>query len=88
MAKRYKELLGPLDVERAKPKTKPPEPYRLADGAGLYLWIPSSGDEGLAVTLSSRRQAPNRDARQVLEGARPGLGAWRSRQSPQPGRGR
>ena len=29
MAKRHKELLGALDVSRAKPKAKP---YRLADG--------------------------------------------------------
>jgi integrase len=40
MAKRYRELLGALDVARAKPKAKP---YRLADGGGLYLWVPSSG---------------------------------------------
>src|SRR5947199_409477 len=40
MAKRYKELLGALEVERAKPKAKP---YRLADGGGLYLWVPASG---------------------------------------------
>jgi len=40
MAKRHKELLSALDVSRAKPKTKP---YRLADGGGLYLWVPTSG---------------------------------------------
>ena len=40
MAKRHKELLGALDVERARPKAKP---YRLADGGGLYLWVPPSG---------------------------------------------
>ena len=40
MAKRHKELLGALDVSRAKPKSKP---YRLADGGGLYLWVPTSG---------------------------------------------
>jgi len=40
MAKRHKELLGALDVSRAKPNAKP---YRLADGGGLYLWVPTSG---------------------------------------------
>jgi hypothetical protein len=40
MARRLRNLLGPLDAERAKPKTKP---YRLADGGGLYLWVPTSG---------------------------------------------
>ena len=40
MAKRHKELLGALDVSRAKPKAKP---YRLADGGGLYLWVPTTG---------------------------------------------
>ncbi len=40
MAKRHRHLLGPLDVARAKPKAKP---YRLADGGGLYLWVPVSG---------------------------------------------
>jgi integrase len=40
MAKRHRELLGALEVARAKPKTKP---YRLADGGGLYLWVPPSG---------------------------------------------
>src|SRR5579864_4277 len=40
MAKRHKELLGALDVARAKPKASP---YRLADGGGLYLWVPLSG---------------------------------------------
>lgn len=44
MAKRHRHLLGPLDVSRAKPKAKPPaKPYRLADGGGLYLWVPLSG---------------------------------------------
>jgi integrase len=32
--------LGPFDVARAKPRAKP---YRLADGGGLYLWVPVSG---------------------------------------------
>src|SRR4030095_4641599 len=36
-AKRHRHLLGPLDVARAKPEAKP---YRLADGGGLYLWVP------------------------------------------------
>jgi integrase len=40
MAKRYRHLLGPLDVARSKPKASP---YRLADGGGLYLWVPPSG---------------------------------------------
>src|SRR5438046_3960027 len=40
MAKRHKELLGALDVSRAKAKSKP---FRLADGGGLYLWVPPSG---------------------------------------------
>src|SRR6266542_2777941 len=40
MAKRHRHLLGPLEVSRAKGKAKP---YRLADGGGLYLWVPSSG---------------------------------------------
>ena len=40
MAKRHRHLLSPLDVSRAKPKKKP---YRLADGGGLYLWVPLSG---------------------------------------------
>jgi len=40
MAKRHRHLLSPLDVSRAKPKQKP---YRLADGGGLYLWVPLSG---------------------------------------------
>src|SRR4051794_12938460 len=29
-----------VEVSRAKPKKKP---YRLADGGGLYLWVPLSG---------------------------------------------
>jgi integrase len=40
MAKRHRHLLGPLEVSRAKPRGKP---YRLADGGGLYLWVPRSG---------------------------------------------
>ncbi len=40
MAKRHKELLTALEVARAKPKA---HAYRLADGGGLYLWVPSSG---------------------------------------------
>src|SRR6476469_5779297 len=40
MAKRHNELLGALDVSRAKPEAKP---YRLADGGGLYLWVPTTG---------------------------------------------
>ena len=40
MAKRHRHLLGPLVVARAKPKASP---YRLADGGGLYLWVPVSG---------------------------------------------
>ena len=40
MAKRLRHMLGALEVERAKPKAKP---YRLADGGGLFLWVPTSG---------------------------------------------
>lgn len=40
MARRHRHLLDPLQVERAKPKSKP---YRLADGGALYLWVPTSG---------------------------------------------
>ena len=40
MAKRHRHLLGPLDVARAKGKAKA---YRLADGGGLFLWVPTSG---------------------------------------------
>ena len=40
MATRHKELIGALDVSRAKPKAKP---HRLADGGGLYLWVPTTG---------------------------------------------
>ena len=47
MAKRHKELLRALDVARAKPKAsrngRGLSPYRLADGGGLYLWVPPSG---------------------------------------------
>jgi integrase len=40
MAKLHRHLLSALDVERAAPRGKP---YRLADGGGLYLWVPGSG---------------------------------------------
>jgi integrase len=40
MAKRHRHLLGPLEVSKAKADAKP---YRLADGGGLYLWVPPSG---------------------------------------------
>lgn len=40
MAKRHRHLLGPLDVARARAKVKA---YRLADGGGLFLWVPPSG---------------------------------------------
>src|SRR4029077_19883891 len=40
MAKRYRHLLGPLEVAKAKGKAKA---YRLADGGGLFLWVPPSG---------------------------------------------
>src|SRR5947209_10275927 len=41
MAKRHRHLLGALEVEKAKPRKN--GPYRLADGGGLYLWVPTSG---------------------------------------------
>ena len=41
MAKRHRHLLGALEVEKAKPRKS--GPYRLADGGGLYLWVPVSG---------------------------------------------
>lgn len=41
MAKRYRHLLGALEVEKAKPRKT--GPYRLADGGGLHLWVPVSG---------------------------------------------
>jgi len=41
MAKRHRYLLGALEVEKAKPRKT--GPYRLADGGGLYLWVPGSG---------------------------------------------
>ena len=41
MAKRHRHLLGALEVEKAKPRKA--GAYRLADGGGLYLWVPSSG---------------------------------------------
>jgi integrase len=40
MAKRHRHLLSPLEASRAKAKAKP---YRLADGGGLYLWVPTTG---------------------------------------------
>lgn len=40
MAKRHRHLLGPLQVAKAKGKAKA---YRLADGGGLFLWVPPSG---------------------------------------------
>src|SRR5215470_16016121 len=40
MAKRHRHLLSPSEVDRAKAKVKP---YRLADGGGLYVWVPPSG---------------------------------------------
>ena len=40
MAKRHRHLLGALEISRAKARSKP---YRLADGGGLYLWVPPSG---------------------------------------------
>ncbi|MFO1398258.1 MAG: tyrosine-type recombinase/integrase [Burkholderiales bacterium] len=40
MAKRQRHLLTDLQVRKAKPKERP---YRLADGGGLYLWVPPSG---------------------------------------------
>src|SRR5262244_2388866 len=44
MAKRQRHLLDALTVANAKPVTKPaPKPYRLADGGGLYLWVPPTG---------------------------------------------
>ena len=41
MAKRHRHLLGALEVEKAKPRKN--GPYRLADGGGLFLWVPVSG---------------------------------------------
>jgi len=41
MAKRHRHRLGALEVEKAKPRKG--GPYRLADGGGLYLWVPVSG---------------------------------------------
>ncbi len=41
MAKRHRQLLGALEVEKAKARKT--GPYRLADGGGLYLWVPVSG---------------------------------------------
>jgi integrase len=41
MAKRHRHLLNPLECERAKPRKG--GPYRIADGGGLYLWVPVSG---------------------------------------------
>ena len=41
MAKRHRHLLGALEVEKAKARKG--GPYRLADGGGLYLWVPVSG---------------------------------------------
>lgn len=44
MAKRHRHLLGSLEVAKAKAKAKAKsKAYRLADGGGLYLWIPTSG---------------------------------------------
>lgn len=40
MAKRHRHLLSPPEAAKAKPKAKA---YRLADGGGLYLWVPPSG---------------------------------------------
>src|SRR3954464_9491203 len=40
MAKRHRHLLGALEVAKAKSKARP---YRMADGGGLYLWVPPSG---------------------------------------------
>src|SRR6516225_3066320 len=40
MAKRHRHLLGALEISRAKARSRP---YRLADGGGLYLWVPPSG---------------------------------------------
>mgnify|MGYP000847565456 CR=1 FL=1 len=40
MGKRLRHLLTALAVDKAKPRAKP---YRLADGGGLYLWVPASG---------------------------------------------
>lgn len=40
MAKRFRHLLGAIEVAKAKAK---PAAYRLADGGGLFLWVPRSG---------------------------------------------
>jgi integrase len=40
MAKRHRHLLGPTEVSKAKPRETA---YRLADGGGLFLWVPTSG---------------------------------------------
>lgn len=40
MGKRLRNLLTAREVDNAKPRAKP---YRLADGGGLYLWVPPSG---------------------------------------------
>ena len=40
MGKRQMHLLTAAGVAGAKPDTKP---YRLADGGGLYLWVPPPG---------------------------------------------
>jgi integrase len=40
MGKRLRHQLNALTVDKAKPKATA---YRLADGGGLYLWVPPSG---------------------------------------------
>lgn len=40
MGKRLRHQLTALAVDKAKPRATP---YRLADGGGLYLWVPASG---------------------------------------------
>jgi integrase len=40
MGKRLRHQLNALSVDKAKPKARA---YRLADGGGLYLWVPPSG---------------------------------------------
>ena len=40
MGRRLRHQLNALAVEKAKPRASP---YRLADGGGLYLWVPPSG---------------------------------------------
>jgi hypothetical protein len=46
------------EIRKAKPQSKP---YKLSDGAGLYIWITPSRRQEVASIVAPRRKAEDRE---------------------------